>query len=285
MRAIFVIGLVKSLRARFEGKCKQLGIAYRYILADIGQEGTYDILPIGQDPIHAFHAFADQIEPQDGLVIVLPYAGLSNNLQLDLQAFESMGGQVLFEPPETKWPTAKKRKPLDQASLNALLDILILCISPESFQEAKISEYYTQAMEGNAQLIITKDALMQCDEVSVHRRDFMIKAIDALGEFACSENNGRIDAFFNERGIEHAQTGGITTTLSIRKNGKEIYGKSSNTHLKQGDKTTREAAARIYYQIFFIERIRYIAVLYAGPHPDKDINYVHELGDEHSLVL
>ena len=62
----------------------------------------------------------------------------------------------------------------------------------------------------------------------------------------------------------------ITATLKLHKAGL-VSTHECHTHLKQGDNTTRIAAARVYYCTFTLVEKPYAALLYAGPHPDEDV--------------
>jgi len=47
---------------------------------------------------------------------------------------------------------------------------------------------------------------------------------------------------------------------------------STQWHLKAGDRTTRESAARIYFDVVKVASAHLVVILYAGPHP-KDGTY------------
>jgi len=83
--------------------------------------------------------------------------------------------------------------------------------------------------------------------------------------------------FFREKGLEHGQTGGISVTFEVLLGTKSVHNENTKTHLKQGDKTSPEGAARLCYQVFTHERCTYVAILYAGPHPERDLRWTCQL--------
>jgi hypothetical protein len=210
--------------------------------------------------------------------LVLPYAPIPINVIDELDALEDVGAEIIyFSEGNNDWPVLVKKTRPDTPFLNEVFRQLIIEIFGD--EEAPLpSDYFRSISERNPNIIIAKAALDTCDQVAEYRRCFLRTAADALIELV--DNNGQVgpmDAFFRNLGLEHAQTGGINTTLTVFRDGKRIHQKTTNTHLKKGDKTTLQAAARIYYQEFFIEQQCYVAILYAGPHPDDDINCEHEL--------
>ncbi|WP_162956966.1 hypothetical protein [Pseudomonas aeruginosa] len=278
---IFVVGLLKPLNKRFESHCARNGLYSRAVLADIGREGTFTLLPVGQDAKHALHAYVDKLNDyQDGLVVVLPYADLSDDLRHELETLAECGCTVIWAAnEEDAWPKIKRRQKPDTSILNAVYERLLHCL-PGIQQNAitSVSDHFQAVLEKNDHIHFHDSILDCCNAVAPHRYEFMKSAINALSDFIALGSDGRIDAFFRERGIEHAQSGGINTTLKVLLNGHEIYKKTANTHLKKGDKTTPEGAARIYYQIFHFDDASHLAILYAGPHPESDVSWTLEIG-------
>ena len=109
------------------------------------------------------------------------------------------------------------------------------------------------------------------------RYDFMRGAADAFEALLQGDPGMPLEDFFKERELEHAQSGDIKAKVTIRKNGQQVYTDTTYTHLKCGDATTRASAARIYYHRFVLDEGTFIAVLHAGPHPDRDIKVVIEI--------
>jgi hypothetical protein len=275
-----VIGLPKQIRGLLESKFSAMGACLGSILTDTGKEGRYRIVP---DPNSAVIKIQDYYETvkadiDNSLIVVLPYAQLPNEVKEELDVIESFGTEVLYAVAgEDGWPPVPNGRAgkLNENSLNQIVTRII----DEIFDSEKPhSSFFTEASDKNANIIIIKDALTLCNDLPSFRSKFLKDAADSFVEYV--EKNGRVGdlkGFFAKRGIEHAQTGGINTTLNVMHNNQCIHSSQRSTHLKRGDKTTPEAASRIYYQEFSFESSFYIAVIYVGPHPSKDIVCTHYL--------
>ncbi|MDB0510781.1 hypothetical protein [Ralstonia solanacearum] len=280
MPAVFVIGLFQSLQRKFVADCGRKGIEGRSVLAGIGREGTLTLLPIQNDAVHAFRAYLDGLSAyNEAHVVVFPYAPIPEELDDELKVVAEMGGVVIRATNgQDGWPLLGKKQKPDTATLNLAYARLWHALPGAQHEETPPpSEYFRLVAEANPRIIFATGVLTTCDSVAHHRYDFLRRAVDALVEFAMDGAGGRIDAFFRERGIDHAQTGGITTTLTVHAGTENIHTDTSNAHLKQGDYTTPQAAARVYYQAFMHQQLTYVVVLYAGPHPDKNIGWAYTL--------
>ncbi|MEW9585100.1 hypothetical protein [Paraburkholderia sp. DGU8] len=276
MSVVFVIGLFKSLQRKFDADCVRHGLRNRTVLADIGSKGTLTLLPIERDAIHALRAYLDSLDQYaDAHVLVFPYAPIPADLEDELDALSEMGGMVIRgNNGHDGWPALATKKRPDTGVINAAYRRLWLGMpSVAPAPEPMPSEYFLQVSDANPRILFAPDVLTTCDLVAAHRREFLRRAIDALVDFVADGSGGRIDAFFREKGLDHAQTGGISATLEVQWGAKTIHKGTTNTHLKQGDRTTPEGAARLYYQVFSHSERTYVAVLYAGPHPDHDVRW------------
>lgn len=280
MGGVFVIGLPTQLRPRLEGVARREGVPLSYALAGLGRLGTFMLVPSPEDAIHLLRTYYDQFETgyDDALVVVLPYAPTTSQIENELVVLEELGAEVVrISAGEDGWPTLAKKSRPDSKFFDDLFHALVAEIF--GAEEELLSEFFESLAARDARILIAKGALDSCDQVADHRIDFFKSAAEAFNTLL--ERNGhvgRLDAFFRERGIEHAQSGGITTTLKVSKDGAVLYSKSSNMHLKQGDATTPQSAARLYFHQLFIEDVCHIAILYAGPHPDSDISREFVLG-------
>ncbi|WP_321920606.1 hypothetical protein [Paraburkholderia tropica] len=280
MRVVFVIGLFKSLQRKFDADCGRNGLHNRTVLADIGSKGTLTLLPIERDAIHALRAYLDSLDAyEDAHVVVFPYAPIPAELEDELVALTDLGGTVIRgSNGQDGWPSLPPKKRPDTGIINNAYQRLWLGMPVTLPAEDPLpSEYFRQVADANPQILFAEDVLMTCDRVARHRREFLKRAIDALVDFAADGSGGRIDAFFREKGLDHAQTGGISTTLEVFSGTRAIHTDTTHTHLKQGDKTTPEGAARLYYQVFSHAGRTYVAVLYAGPHPESDVRWTCQL--------
>lgn len=273
MDEVFVIGLPVSLKVRLDAVARKEGLSIVSVLTDIGKEGTFRLLPDPSVAIHKLKSYYGQFgsDLERACVIVLPYAEVPDEVEQELAVLESIGGEVEYiSRDDSKWPTFSKKKRPDTVFYNDIFR----CIKIEIFgdEEELLSDYVRRIVERNKNIILIEGALDTCDQVARHRHAFIKDSIDAFAQFIERKGKvGRIDAFFRERGLDHAQTGGIATTLTVEKAGRQIHSNVSHTHLKDGDKTLKVAAARVYYQDFVVEDECYVAVLYAGIHPDNNI--------------
>lgn len=282
MGTVFVIGLFKALQRRFEGDCARKGVRYKAVLADRGREGTLTLLPVGDDAKHALLAYADGLDDyKEGYVIALPYADMPPDLENELQALADLGCTVVRATNgEDDWPTLKRRERPDNIILNAAYarlwrDVPVV----EAEAEPAVSDYFRQLADSSDRILFADSVFDTCDAVAPHRREFMRRSADALLEFIRIGSNGRIDSYFRAKGIEHAQTGGINATFEAFLNERRVHKETSNVHLKKGDNTKPEGAARLYYQIFVFNSRDYVVVLYAGPHPDRDVSWTYHFRD------
>lgn len=279
MSAVFVIGLFKPLQKKFAADCARKKLRYKAVLADIGAKGTLTLLPFENEAIYSLRAYLDSLDDYaDAHVVVFPYAPIPPDLEVELDALSDVGGTIIRGANgQDGWPLLAQKKP-DTAIINAAYQRLWLgmpALEPEA--EPSPSEYFRQVADANPRILFAKDVFNCCDEVAAHRRDFLKRAVDALVDFAADGSGGRIDAFFREKGLDHAQTGGINVTLEVFLGTKSVHSETTKTHLKQGEKTTPEGAARLYYQVFAHEGCTYVAILYAGPHPERDLRWTCQL--------
>lgn len=270
MDDIFIVGLPKVLRSRVEGSIVRSGAKVRSILADLGKEGRLRLVPHPGQALHDFRAFLDErTDWQDIHIVVLPYAPLPEDLMAEMSDFEAYFGCVsVIEAGKGGWPQAPKGRP-DGGCLDAIFAQLRDTLFP--VVATLPSEHFAGLAAACDQIVLTTGALSSCDEVDPHRRGFLIDGANALHEYVMNPGGvGRVDEFFGARGLKFAQSGGMTVTLEVYRNGKIAYTESCQTHLKKGDATTPQSAARLYFHVFRLDEIQRVAILYAGPHPEGD---------------
>ncbi|WP_210558338.1 MULTISPECIES: hypothetical protein [unclassified Pseudomonas] len=287
MTQVFIIGLPVSLLRRVEATLEEKGFVPTIIAADKDRSGKLKLLPDPSVAAHKLTAYCDGVEGGYNFaeIYVLPYTPIPEDVTATLTALEGMGAQVdYFQMEVDGWPYLHKAKPrLDEPFLNAVFSTLLLEILLEddnAEEELLPSQYIRAATERTGQLIVVANAIELCDNVAPGRYDFIRLAIDAfeeLIELKGEVGTGGLEEFFRERGLLHAKSGGITIELEIKRQGKKLQSECSNAHLKKGDKTTPQSAARIYYQYLRLDDVFYLFLLYAGPHPDTDFFQSHNL--------
>lgn len=273
MARVFMIGLPTLVRHRVEAEAARRDLEVLNIAAGVGNAGTFKLLPHDNQAIYRLQEYVESEADNYGgcFVLVLPYAPLPDDLIKELAVLEEFDATVIRPTPGgAGWPSKSSARRRDQAFWDALHVAITAQLPGEALQLQAPSDYFQSLAAGNPRLIITPGSLESADDVAGHRYEFLRRAADALDQYARSGSGGRIDAFFARHGLDHAQSGGITATLRLHRAG-EVSIHECHTHLKQGDKTTRIAAARVYYYAFPVDGELYSALLYAGPHPDEDV--------------
>lgn len=285
MPQVFIIGLPDNLRTRVQVKLNQHDIGADYILAGKGSLNRFVLFPDESHGAQMLSAYIRKIGEnyEQASVFVLPYAPIPLDLQGELETLESMKGSVrYFHQACNGWPSLHAKKPkLDQAFVDAVYTLLILAVAGEQQPEVVLpSEHLRLAMAANPELIVTGDVAELCDQVSPGRYPFLISAIDAFVELIRCKGDvgGELERFFAQRNLTLAQSGGITVDLDIFSGGRRVHKHSCNTHLKKGDATTPQVAARVYYDFWLHENVFRVFLLYMGPHPERNLTRTHHLG-------
>lgn len=274
MGSLYVIGLPKGLAARVVSAAGANNITIEHVLADRNDEGELRLMPIEHTAVFHFQAYTQGKEPSKLNVLVLPYAPIPQNLEDELDAFEAVEGKV-ERPSRGKdgWPRLGDKP--DSGFLNSLFKAFEAKYFP--VKDLTPSEHFISLAGANPRFLVTHGALDECDAVPKHRRKFLINCADSCSDLLSVELDVTLEAYFSQRGILHAQNSKEKGTLTIHKNSKKVYGETRETHLKQGDNTTRQNAARVYYHYLTIGDDRYVGILHAGPHPIGDMTRVHVL--------
>lgn len=276
MRQVFLIGVPKQLRRRIESALEGRGISPSTVISDSDKTGRLQLMP---KPEVAVTLLRQYYEPLDGgfenaEVYVLPYAPVPDDVENELGQMVELGAQVYdFEMEVDGWPYLHLPRPkLNQEFLDALFNVLMDALVDEIAPEPTLSQHVTTAVASSPRLIMVDDALALCDELPDHRHGFVTTAMEAFVALVAGNGCGvGLDEFFKTRNLRFAKTGGIQTKLEISVNGKVIRDEVHHIHLKSGDCTSPQAAARIYFQMFIHERLLWVFLLYVGPHPDTNI--------------
>lgn len=276
METIFVIGMFKSQSRRFSAECTRREIRCRQVLADVGRQGILGLVPTPGDAVLAFRDWlkTENEDYENLYIVLLPYCDITDELYDELDVAVECGA-TLIEPEAgiDGWPDClpRKKKP-DEAFLNTFFRQMTLLLPTMVEHAVSVSEHYRRIAAENPRIIFSPHVYECCDAVALYRKSFMKDAVNALLALLTQPPDCRIDAFFRSKGIDHAQTGGISTYLEVTSSGSSIK-YPSQMHLKKGDKTSIAAAVRIYYHFIQLDDISYIVVMYAGPHPERDISW------------
>lgn len=278
MPHVLVIGLPKGASQLVDSFAKRAGLLLARVYAQPGNQGSLVLLPRPEHCLPEIRRYFDTnsagAPDYAGChVLVLPYADVPSDCFVELGVAESMGAHVAFPThgQDSTWPKLSRRKGPDQEFHVALAKRIQVHFAPLVQEQNKFpSEFIKQLSQDCPQLLIADNALNECDNVALHRYEFICKAVTALTNAVTTGLTSRFDEYCANQGLLHAQTGGSTFTLRIHGSTAKQPDIVSKTHLKQGDKTTKEAAARVYYTFFVANDVRYVALLYAGPHPNGD---------------
>lgn len=274
MPPLCFVGLPVQLRTLLTGEARRQEVQVTALLVERGPHGTLWFVPsetLAKNLLDKYTASLQEID--QGRIFVFPYAPLPAGIEGEIEAFEDLGGTVVHVKDDGKrFPVLAKHK-LDQVFLDHFFKGLV-----QLFPEPALPSLLFKEIERrNKNFLITKGALDLCDEVDGLRFDFMFQCARVFEDLLKEDLGKTIEKFFGDFGLDHAQTGGILTTLEIHHPDDRIEKFQSNMHLKQGDHTTPAGAARVYYQRILIEKTIYVALMYAGPHPEKNIRRIHHL--------
>jgi hypothetical protein len=275
---VLVIGLPKGASQLVDSFAKGVGLRLSRVYAQLGNQGSFVLLPRPEHCLPEIRRYFDANsagEPDyaGSHVLVLPYADVPKDCFVELEVAESMGAHVAHPShgQDSTWPKLSRRKVSDHEFHVALTKRIQEHFAPLVQEQHKFpSEFIKELSQVSPQLLIADNALKECDNVALHRYDFICKAVTALTSAVTAGLTSRFAEYCASQGLHHAQSGGSKFTLRIHGSAVKQADIVSQTHLKQGDKTTKEAAARVYYTFLVVTDVRYVALLYAGPHPDGD---------------
>ncbi|MDH0569423.1 hypothetical protein N7671_19985 [Pseudomonas oleovorans] len=276
MIRVCLIGLPRQLRRRIEQSLEGRGISPSTIIADLDRTGKLQLKPKPELAISYLRDYYESVETgyPDAEIYVLPYAPIPQDVEDELCALEDLGAQIVeFEMEVEGWPYLHLKRPkINEAFLDSVAEALIKGVVDNDEPPPLPSECIRQATERNRDLHVVGNGIDLCDEIAPLRHGFVRESIKAFSELiALNGNVGNLDEFFRARGLHHAKTGGIATELEIMIDGQFVRKETHHTHLKSGDKTRPQAAARIYYQLLMHEDVFRVFLLYVGPHPDANV--------------
>ena len=279
MVSVCVIGLPTQLRVRLEAACLRAKVTVCTLLAGNGpKEGTPWLLPNPREVVPLLHQYVDNL-PQysEAHIVVLPYVDIPSNLLSEIGVLEEAGARIVRAiPNDGPWPARASNRGFDEAFRESLFRALTAHLALGAPADAP-SAYFEQVRKRNPNLLLAGAVLRRCDSVREDRYQFMRDAADAFEALLNGDPGVPLEQFFHKRNLCYAQSGSISAKVTISKEGKDVYIATTEVHLKLGDATTKAGAARIYYHRFEIEKITYLAVLHAGPHPDRNMKVEIEI--------
>ncbi len=132
----------------------------------------------------------------------------------------------------------------------------------------KPGDAFRNAAARTPALILHPDALKSADSMAPHRWRFATQSVGLLERVATGEKLKPLREWKSAYGVDFAANGRVAFKYRVTA-GSETFNRRTEWHLKEGDNTTREAAARIYFdQVEFKSGMR-VFVFYVGPHPEE----------------
>lgn len=131
----------------------------------------------------------------------------------------------------------------------------------------KPREAFLAAARRSSALVLHPDALTDADKLVEHRWRFAEAGANLLARYAAGEQLGALREWKQNFAVDFAANGRVIFEYSWTYKGEYRNGRTA-WHLKEGDNTTRESAARIYFARVEFSRGPRVVVFYVGPHPD-----------------
>ena len=285
MGAVCIVGLPTQLLKRFKAAAAARQLEVDCILVALGESGYFRFTPEPDQAVEFLRGYADDLPSyDDARIVVMPYAPLPDALKDDLAFFEGdvEGASVVrIKQGVEGWPKATVGE-FDISFFASVLQALAAQLFPGAPPPKATlpSERFRELARNNAKILIPPAVLADCDSVLPSRYKFMLAAADAFEKFIVEGTDGKTaEEFFRALKLKHAQSGGIVAEINVVRKGTSEHRGSTQLHLKQGDGTTANGAARIYYYEFELGKATYLAILYAGPHPHANVQRIYSLGD------
>ncbi|WP_148650212.1 hypothetical protein [Lysobacter capsici] len=272
--SVFIIGLPSGVRKRLIAEAQRNNVHLGFALAAPDKTGTLNFVPFEAQACADLNTHCDTVAWSQLQIIVLPYVSVGPDLSDTVEIVKAEGATVYSPTPGTgRWPALSPDGRYTSDFNNDTYAALLEHLNWQGL--AMPSERFERSANRHTNYLIMPGALAQCNAVDPSRFRFLYKSGDALEEFC--RKRGAIGKtlfhFFEEKGLDLATTGGITTVLRLMRQGRQLgAAQRSQIHLKEGDATTPQAAARIYFQHLDENGQFRLALFYVGPHPDCDID-------------
>lgn len=255
-------------------EARRNGVHLGFALAAPDKSGVLRFIPFEAQACSDLETYCDTVDWSQLRIIVLPYIAAAADLVDTVEVLRAEGASVFSPTPgDGYWPEIVASGRYGGQFNNAVFEAIVQQLQWQG--QALPRERFERSAARYPDYLVMPGALDLCDTVAPSRLRFLNKSSEAL-ELICRRRGDlgkTLFHFFEERGIDLAPTGGITTILRL-KNGARQIGAAlrSEMHLKEGDATTPQAAARIYFQLIDRDNKFRLALFYVGPHPDNDID-------------
>lgn len=271
--ALLVIGLPIRKKTLFLAAAKKRGLDTELLLIKRHNDRHLLIPPQGQSVV-ALKRFIDTHPMPGATIVVVPYAERAHEMEQMLQDFVEYADGIVHRPvPEHDgWPKSLIDNPDNADVEDELYQALLKLLGwEEPINKSVPSDRFRKSKEDCDDYEILGNALDRCDEVAEVRHAFLKRSAEALEDLCRKKGQVgmSLDAFFTKKRAPLAQTGGMQTSVCLMKGTRLLHQSDSNMHLKEGENTTPQAAARVYFQhLTFKDKYR-MYLMYAGPHPDE----------------
>lgn len=136
---------------------------------------------------------------------------------------------------------------------------------------------FADASAASSSLVLHGEAVTRADEIDQSRWEFAATSAELLRRLAAGDPElGSLRYWASTYGVVFAANGQVSYSYQADLDGEPLK-RSSEWHLKAGDNTTAEKAARIYFTTETVGERTYVLVAYVGPHP-KDGKYKANFG-------
>ncbi|MGA2458357.1 MAG: hypothetical protein ABSF85_12380 [Terriglobales bacterium] len=142
---------------------------------------------------------------------------------------------------------------------------------------------FLSAAEQQPRLILAPGALDSADQLTELRFAFANRAATALSEYAARAGTriGDLEVFFADRQVIYAKNGEHCVSYTVIADGHVVKRGSTEQHLKKGDHTTEQNAARVYFETVEVQGRSLVLVFYCGPHPSSSFEVRIDLTGAH----
>lgn len=137
------------------------------------------------------------------------------------------------------------------------------------------SAAFSEALQASASLVLHPQALAEADDAAELRWEFIRLSAEVLVRYANGEALGPMRNWKAEHGVDFAANGRVAFKFRVVCDGQVREGRTE-WHLKEGDATTREGAARVYFTRVDLPSGPRVIVFHVGPHPE---------GVEHTVTV